>query len=198
VLVKDYKDYTTKTDKNIAALQVKLKEIEDKLKSQNDYLRKLDEVKADKRELEALKKFLQSMNTGSNMDFSGLDALDDLMKRIEELEKALKLCLKREDKVELMKEIADTNTNLEKTSSTLKEVDQRTAGCEADITWLKEQVAILFKVKLDKADFDANKFKDLEKKIKEIIERLNNLKDYRVDIDKIWEVLKDLLNRFND
>jgi len=75
------------------------------LKSHESWLNSLEQNKADKRELESLKKFLQNSLqniSGGDVDLKGLDDLDDLLKRIDEVDKKVSKCLTIDDKKELL------------------------------------------------------------------------------------------------
>lgn len=69
----------------------KFYKIDDTLRSHKDYLGKLDDVKADKADLEALKKFVMTAlnNNSGDVNIEGLDQLQDLIKRLSKMEAEL-------------------------------------------------------------------------------------------------------------
>jgi len=79
----------------------KFYKIDDTLRSHKDYLGKLDDVKADKADLEALKKFVMTAlnnNSGVN-NIEGLDQLQDLIKRLSKMEAEINNKVTKDQKI---------------------------------------------------------------------------------------------------
>lgn len=79
----------------------KFYKIDDTLRSYKDYLGKLDDVKADKADLEALKKFVMTAlnnNSGVN-NIEGLDQLQDLIKRLSKMEAEINNKVTKDQKI---------------------------------------------------------------------------------------------------
>jgi hypothetical protein len=79
----------------------KFYKIDDTLRSHKDYLGKLDDVKADKADLEALKKFVMTAlnNNSGDVNIEGLDQLQDLIKRLSKLEAEINNKVTKDQKI---------------------------------------------------------------------------------------------------
>jgi len=79
----------------------KFYKIDDTLRSHKDYLGKLDDVKADKADLEALKKFVMTAlnNNSGDVNIEGLDQLQDLIKRLSKMETELNNKVTKDQKI---------------------------------------------------------------------------------------------------
>jgi len=79
----------------------KFYKIDDTLRSHKDYLGKLDDVKADKADLEALKKFVMTAlnNNSGDVNIEGLDQLQDLIKRLSKMEAELNNKVTKDQKI---------------------------------------------------------------------------------------------------
>lgn len=79
----------------------KFYKIDDTLRSHKDYLGKLDEIKADKADLEALKKFVMTAlnNNSGDVNIEGLDQLQDLIKRLGKMEEDLNNKVTKDQKI---------------------------------------------------------------------------------------------------
>jgi len=79
----------------------KFYKIDDTLRSHKDYLGKLDDVKADKADLEALKKFVMTAlnNNSGDVHIEGLDQLQDLIKRLSKMEAELNNKVTKDQKI---------------------------------------------------------------------------------------------------
>lgn len=160
-------------------------------------------MKADKRDLDALKKFIQSaLNKGDvEVDFKGLDALEDMIRRIEEIEKQLKNCLNLHDKLEIQRSLDDTNKSIKQINEVkLPDMNLIINSNATDLKLLKEQVIRLDEVKLDKGKFEEfmTLFRELKKKVDDILGRIGNLRDFSEDIKKLWDALNSLDSKVGD
>jgi len=79
----------------------KFYKIDDTLRSHKDYLGKLDDVKADKADLEALKKFVMTAlnNNSGDVNIEGLDQLQDLIKRLSKMEAEINNKVTKDQKI---------------------------------------------------------------------------------------------------
>jgi len=79
----------------------KFYKIDDTLRSYKDYLGKLDDVKADKADLEALKKFVMTAlnNNSGDVNIEGLDQLQDLIKRLSKMEAEINNKVTKDQKI---------------------------------------------------------------------------------------------------
>jgi len=136
----------------------------------------LDETKADKRDLEALRKFIQNslQQSGGNIDFKGMDDLTEIMKRLDDLEHKVQTCMTLNDK-------KDITTSLEELWRAVKDVTnvklpQLNADIAENSSGLKnvnEETKRLDTHKLDKRVFDEY--------VKFITDTLNTLKGVKTN-----------------
>jgi len=196
VQIPTFKDYSSKTDMRIDSHDKRFFEINDSLRTHMDQIRKLDDTKADKRDLEALKKFIQSAisQQGSSMDFKGMDDLAELMKRLDDLEHALKLCLTQSDKKEITNNLEDLWKAVREISGV--KLPQMNADIASNTTAVKEALEGVNRLedkKLDKSKFDQlwKLFEGLQKQV----DGLNSGprgSDSSDEILKLWEAIEAL------
>jgi len=145
---------------------------------------KLDEIKADKSELEALKKFVMSaLNNGSStgdVNMEGFDQLNDLIKRLTKIESAMTNFITKEDKRVLENDLKEVWKVLNYVrNDKIPKMDVTIETQSEDIEKLKQEIRRLDLTKMDKTKFDEllNMINDLKKKLKDLAEKTENLKD---------------------
>jgi len=145
---------------------------------------KLDEIKADKSELEALKKFVMSaLNNGSStgdVNMEGFDQLNDLIKRLTKIESAMTNFITKEDKRVLENDLKEVWKVLNYVrNDKIPKMDVTIETYAEDIEKLKQEIRRLDLTKMDKTKFDEllNMINDLKKKLKDLAEKTENLKD---------------------
>lgn len=114
-----FNENSKQTKNKLNLFEAKLFELVESIKEKGELIKKLDEFKADKTELDALKRFVNSIiNQGSGgTEFTGLEELEIINKRI----KALELF---NNNVMLLKEKEEINKHFEEVNNSIKDINE--------------------------------------------------------------------------
>lgn len=172
--------------------------MDDTLRSHKDYLQKLDDVKADKADLEALKKFMMTAlnNNSGDVNMEGLDQLQDLIKRLGKVETAIQNLVTKEQKIVIdndLKEIWKIVNYIR--NDKIPKMDIVFETHAEDIEKLKQEIRRLDLNKMDKLKFDElmNLIRELQKKVKEL-SNSGPGKDYDKDIKDLKDAQDNIIN----
>jgi len=126
---------------------------------------------------------MSALNNGSStgdVNMEGFDQLNDLIKRLTKIESAMTNFITKEDKRVLENDLKEVWKVLNYVrNDKIPKMDVTIETHAEDIEKLKQEIRRLDLTKMDKTKFDEllNMINDLKKKLKDLAEKTENLKD---------------------
>jgi len=126
---------------------------------------------------------MSALNNGSStgdVNMEGFDQLNDLIKRLTKIESAMTNFITKEDKRVLENDLKEVWKVLNYVrNDKIPKMDVTIETQSEDIEKLKQEIRRLDLTKMDKTKFDEllNMINDLKKKLKDLAEKTENLKD---------------------
>lgn len=126
---------------------------------------------------------MSALNNGSStgdVNMEGFDQLNDLIKRLTKIESAMTNFITKEDKRVLENDLKEVWKVLNYVrNDKIPKMDVTIETYAEDIEKLKQEIRRLDLTKMDKTKFDEllNMINDLKKKLKDLAEKTENLKD---------------------